>query len=124
MSSRRAAQVPRQEQGEGTRSQVLHCIGVHWMRSQEQMYERRIQENKTTGGCGGARARAGPEKLQLRKELAEHPFGTIKRGMGQGYFLMRGKAKVAAEMSITIMAYNMKRAMNIMGVNKMIEALG
>lgn len=71
-----------------------------------------------------ARARAGPEKLQLRKELAEHPFGTIKRGMGQGYFLMRGKAKVAAEMSITIMAYNMKRAMNIMGVNKLIEALG
>ena len=71
-----------------------------------------------------ARVRAGPKKLQLRKELAEHPFGTIKRGMGQGYFLMSGKAKVAAEMSITIMAYNMKRAMNIMGVNKMIAALG
>lgn len=71
-----------------------------------------------------ARVRAGPEKLKLRKELAEHPFGTIKRGMGQGYFLMRGLQKVSTEMSITIMAYNMKRVMNIMEVNKLIEALG
>jgi len=71
-----------------------------------------------------ARVRAGPDKLRMRKELAEHPFGTIKRWMGQGYFLMRGKAKVGTEMSITVMAYNMKRAINIVGVRKMIEALG
>jgi transposase len=71
-----------------------------------------------------ARARARPEKLRMRKELAEHPFGTIKRAMGQGYFLMRGIQKVRTEMSMTIMAYNMKRVMNIMGINKMIEALG
>jgi len=71
-----------------------------------------------------ARVRAGPKKLQLRKELVEHPFGTIKRAMGQGYFLMRGKQKVSTEMSITIMVYNMKRVMNIMGIEKMIEALG
>lgn len=71
-----------------------------------------------------ARVRAGPDKLRLRKELAEHPFGTIKRGMGQGYFLMRGKLKVGTEMSMTVMAYNMKRVINIAGVKKMIEALG
>ena len=71
-----------------------------------------------------ARVRAGPDKLGLRKELVEHPFGTIKRAMGQGYFLMRGKPKVATEMSMTVMVYNIKRVINITGVRKMIEALG
>ena len=71
-----------------------------------------------------SRVRAGPEKLQLRRELVEHPFGTIKRWMGQEYFLMRGKAKVGTEMSLTVTAYNMKRVINITGVKKMIEALG
>ena len=65
-----------------------------------------------------------PQKFKLRKQLAEHPFGTIKRSMGQGYFLMRGKAKVGTEMTLTVMAYNLKRAINIMGVKKMLEALG
>jgi transposase len=71
-----------------------------------------------------ARVRAGPDKLRLRKELVEHPFGTIKRAMGHGYFLMRGKAKVGTEMSMTVMAYNIKRVINIAGVRKMIETLG
>lgn len=69
------------------------------------------------------RVRAGPEKLRLRKALAEHPFGTIKRVMGHGYFLMRGKRKVGTEMSLTVMAYNLKRAINIVGVKTMIETL-
>jgi transposase len=71
-----------------------------------------------------ARVRAGPDKLRLRKELVEHPFGTIKRSMGHGYFLMRGKAKVGTEMALTAMTYNLKRAINIVGVKKMLEALG
>lgn len=71
-----------------------------------------------------ARVRAGPEKLRLRKQLVEHPFGTIKRSMEQGYFLMRGKLKVGTEISLTSMAYNMKRVINIVGVNKLLEALG
>jgi transposase len=71
-----------------------------------------------------ARVRAGPDKLRIRRALVEHPFGTIKRAMGQGYFLMRGKSKVGTEMSMTVMAYNMKRVINIAGVKKMIEALG
>ena len=44
-----------------------------------------------------ARVRAEPEKVGLRKCLAEHPFGTIKHAMNQGYFLMRGLPKVRAE---------------------------
>jgi transposase len=71
----------------------------------------------------GERVRANPEKMKKRKELAEHPFGTMKRGMASGYFLMRGIKKVAAEMSLTVMGYNIKRVINLLGVRKMIEAV-
>jgi transposase len=70
-----------------------------------------------------ARVRAEPEKVGLRKQLAEHPFGTIKHAMNQGYFLMRGLDKVRAEMALTVMAYNLKRAIKILGVPRMIQAL-
>lgn len=64
-----------------------------------------------------------PEKVELRKCLVEHPFGTIKRAMNQGYFLMRGLTKVGAEMSLTVLAYNLKRVINILGVRTMVEAV-
>ena len=64
-----------------------------------------------------------PEKVELRKNLAEHPFGTIKRAMNQGYFLMRGLNKVSTEVSLTILAYNLKRVINILGVRTMVEAV-
>jgi len=51
------------------------------------------------------RVKAHPEKVKLRKCLVEHPFGTIKQSMNQGYFLMRGLHKVRAEMALTVMAY-------------------
>lgn len=68
------------------------------------------------------RVAENPEKIELRKCLAEHPFGTIKRAMNQSYFLMRGLTKVGAETSLTILAYNLKRVVNILGVRKMMEA--
>ena len=72
----------------------------------------------------GERVRANPEKMKKRKELAEHPYGTMKRGMNSGYFLTKGIKKVAAEMSLTVLGYNIKRVINILGVQKMIEAVG
>jgi len=69
------------------------------------------------------RVRASPGKMKLRKQLAEHPFGTIKRAWNQGYFLTRGLENVRAEMSLTILAYNFKRVIKILGVPRMIEAL-
>ena len=69
------------------------------------------------------RIRENPQKMSLRKTLAEHPFGTLKRAMNQGYFLMKGIKKVSTEMSLSVMAYNMKRAFNILGVTAMIAAL-
>jgi transposase len=69
------------------------------------------------------RLRAEPAKAQQRKELVEHPFGTIKHAMNQGYFLMRGLSKVRAEMSLSVCAYNLKRVINILGVQRMIAEL-
>ena len=61
--------------------------------------------------------------MKLRKQLAEHPFGTIKRAWNQGYFLTRGLENVRSEMSLTILAYNFTRVIKILGVPRMIEAL-
>jgi transposase len=64
-----------------------------------------------------------PEIMQLRMQLAEHPFGTLKRAWHHGFFLCRGLKKVAVEMSLSVLAYNLKRAVNILGVPKLIAAL-
>ena len=69
------------------------------------------------------RVRAQPAKMKTRKALAEHPFGTIKRGMDAGYFLLRGLEKVRTEMSLTVLAYNLKRVINILGVPQLLTAV-
>jgi hypothetical protein len=66
------------------------------------------------------RVRAKPGIMKQRKELIEHIFGTMKRSMDQGYFLLRTRKKVAAEMSLTVLAYNLKRVIAIKGVKGLI----
>jgi transposase len=63
------------------------------------------------------------KKVKERKSLCEHPFGTIKHWWSMQCFLTRGIEGVKTEFSLTTLAYNMKRVINIVGVNKMIEAL-
>jgi transposase len=70
-----------------------------------------------------ARCLEKPEKIDLRKGLVEHPFGTIKQWMDQRYFLMRGKENVSGEFALTVLAYNLKRVLNILGVTKMLEMI-
>jgi len=70
-----------------------------------------------------ARIRAHPALLKQRKELAEHPFGTVKLAMDQGYFLLKGMKKVTTEFSLTVLSYNFKRVLNIRGVEDMIRSL-
>ena len=69
------------------------------------------------------RLRGSPAKMRQRGRIVEHPFGTMKRGMNQGYFLMRGLKKVAAEMGLTMLCYNLKRALNIVGVDELLGAV-
>lgn len=70
------------------------------------------------------RVKGNREKLRLRAGLVEHPWGTMKRTLDQGYFLLRGTEKVGTEMRLNGLIYNMKRAFNIVGIPKLIEALG
>ncbi len=69
------------------------------------------------------RLRAPPAVFAQRKCLAEHPYGTMKRGMDQGYFLCRGLAKVRGEFSLTALAYNLKRVINLLGVPRLLQAV-
>jgi hypothetical protein len=64
-----------------------------------------------------------PEVMQRRKTLVEHPFGTMKRWWEAGYFLMRGLEKVRAEFSLTVLAYNLRRVLNIVGMPGLMAAL-
>jgi transposase len=66
------------------------------------------------------RVRAEPEKLETRAKLAEHPFGTMKRAFNQGYFLLKGLRKVKGEMGFTALAYDIRRALNILGTRAML----
>ena len=61
--------------------------------------------------------------MGVRRQTAEHPFGTIKCWMGATHFLMRGLRKVPTEMALNVLAYNMKRVMMIMGVGGLLEAM-
>jgi len=70
-----------------------------------------------------ARMRAQPEKFKLRKTLAEHPFGTIKRWFGYTHFLLKGLAKVQCEWSLTTLAYNLKRVLNLVSFQKLMAAV-
>jgi hypothetical protein len=59
----------------------------------------------------------------LRKQTVEHPFGTIKMWMGATHFLMKRKKNVSIEMSLHVLAYNLKRMMNIMGTTRLMGAI-
>ena len=64
-----------------------------------------------------------PEKMRQRRETVEHPFGTIKARMGATHFLMKRLPKVATEMALHVLAYNLTRVMNIMGVQPLLAAM-
>jgi transposase/IS5 family transposase len=80
-------------------------------------------ENEDALDRMAVRLRQRPDILARRQEIVEHPFGTIKQWMNQGAFLTRGLDKVRAEFSLTALAYNMRRALNILSVEKLMDAI-
>jgi transposase len=64
-----------------------------------------------------------PEKMRVRRQTVEHPFGTIKLWMGATHFLMRTLERVRTEMSLHVLAYNLKRVMRLLGIGGMIAAM-
>lgn len=63
------------------------------------------------------------KKMNERKCLSEHPFGTVKRAVGMYYFLLKGKTKVVGETALMLLSYNLRRAISIKGVENMVKAL-
>jgi Transposase DDE domain len=64
-----------------------------------------------------------PEKMKERRCTVEHVFGTLKFWMGSGHFLMKSLPHVRTEMSLHVLAYNLRRVMNILGIAEMMQAL-
>jgi transposase len=80
------------------------------------MYEEVIDEMRD-------RVRWHPEVMAERKNVAEHPFGTIKRAFGAPFLLLKGLRKVSGEVGLLLLSYNLRRALNILGVEALIGAL-
>ena len=64
-----------------------------------------------------------PQAMRQRRETAEHPFGTLKMRMGATHFLMKRLPRVATEMALHVLAYNLTRVMNIMGTQPLMAAI-
>jgi transposase len=64
-----------------------------------------------------------PERMRQRRETVEHPFGTIKARMGATHFLMKTLPRVAAEMALHVLAYNLTRVLNLVGIKPLLAAM-
>jgi transposase len=87
--------------------------------------ERRVKrwEHEAVLDAMQERLDRAPETMRIRRQTAEHPFGTIKAWMGATHFLTRRLEKVRTEMSLHVLAYNLKRVIAILGVQPMIQAV-
>lgn len=81
------------------------------------------EENEHLMEAMAQRLKREPEKFKLRKTLAEHPFGTIKRWMGYTHFTLKGLEKVRTEWSLITLAYNLKRVLNLVSFQKLMAAV-
>jgi len=70
------------------------------------------------------RVRRRPEVMKRRQELVEPPLGTMNRWGDAGYFFMRGLEKVRTECSVTVLAYNLRRVLNLVAMPQLMAALG
>jgi hypothetical protein len=87
--------------------------------------ERRISrwEHEAVLEAVQARLDRNPDKMRVRRQTVEHPFGTIKSWMGSTHFQMKTLKHVSTEMALHVLAYNMKRVMRILGVGGLMEAI-
>jgi hypothetical protein len=87
--------------------------------------ERRVSrwEDEAVIDALEARLDREPNRMRTRRETVEHPFGTIKSWMGSTHFQMKTLERVSTEMSLHVLAYNLKRVMTIIGVKPLIAAI-
>jgi transposase len=87
--------------------------------------ERRMRrwEHEAVLEAAEARLKEHPEMMDKRRATVEHPFGTLKAWMGSTHFLTKTLDRVSTEMGLHVLAYNMKRVINLVGVKKVLEAI-
>jgi hypothetical protein len=87
--------------------------------------ERRIKrwEHEHVVEAAQTRLDQNPQAMRVRRETAERPFGTLKMRMGATHFLMKTLPKVATEMALHVLAYNLTRVMNIVGIQPLLAAI-
>src|ERR1700674_2090526 len=87
--------------------------------------ERRIKRWEHEGVLDAMQQRLdqAPETMELRRQTVEHPFGTIKAWMGATHFLTKTLGRVSTEMSLHVLAYNLKRVMKVLGVVPLMDAM-
>jgi hypothetical protein len=107
------------------------CVAKEWRSCPLKARCTRNRENRTITRLAfeevqekmAERVAKNPQIMLRRKAIIEHCFGTIKRSLGYNYFLCRGMRNVATEVNLTVLAYNLKRACNLVGVNNLIAAV-
>ncbi|SMF13856.1 Transposase DDE domain-containing protein [Pseudogulbenkiania subflava DSM 22618] len=87
--------------------------------------ERRIKrwEHEAVLDAMQARLDREPEKMGIRRQTVEHPFGTLKFWMGSTHFLTKTLEHVRTEMSLHVLAYNLKRMMKILGIRPLMQVV-
>jgi hypothetical protein len=87
--------------------------------------ERRIKrwEHEHVVEAAQTRLDQNPQAMRVRRETAEHPFATLKMRMGATHFLMKRLPNVATEMALNVLAYNLTRVMNIIGIKPLLVAI-
>ena len=87
--------------------------------------ERRIKrwEHESVIDAMQQRLDQAPDAMRIRRQTVEHPFGTIKAWMGATHFLTRGLKRVRTEMSLYVLAYNLKRMITTLGVHQLLQAI-
>src|SRR5262252_8643649 len=87
--------------------------------------ERRIKrwEHESVIDAMQQRLDQAPDAMRIRRQTVEHPFGTLKAWMGATHFLTRGLKRVSTEMSLYVLAYNLKRMITTLGVHRLLQAI-
>lgn len=104
-----------------SRNRRITAIQSHYVR----LYVKRNKNDAADAAaiCEAVKSARLEDKIRPRRETVEHPFGTIKAWMGFTHFQMKTLARVGAEMALHVLAYNIKRVINIIGIRPLFAAM-
>ena len=115
-----------EDRGQKLRKYMTNACGMCALKAQCTKAKRRVitrWEHEEIIELVQERLDKNPDAMRTRRETVEHPFGTLKMRMGATHFLCKTLPKVATEMALCVLTYNLTRVINIVGVEKLLEAV-